>query len=151
MRKPIAVMILGSLALAPITAGLAMSWHGSMMSGSMERHRYVMHNGIGPQYAGLANPLRRTEENLEAGRRLFETTCAACHGRSGRGDGPAASGLRPPPGNVADLAKMPMATDGYLFWTIAEGGQPLGTQMPAFGNALSDEQIWQLILFLRAM
>lgn len=124
---------------------------GRMMGGSNVRQEYFMRNGIGPEYTSMRNPLSRTEQNIQAGKDLFEAMCAACHGKEGHGDGPAAAGLDPPPGNIAGRAKMPMATDGYLFWTIAEGGQPIGTQMPAFGGSLEDEQIWQLILYLRSM
>ncbi|NIP99686.1 MAG: cytochrome C, partial [Nitrospinaceae bacterium] len=36
--------------------------------------------------------------------------------------------------------------DGQMFWIIKNGSP--GTRMPAFGN-LSDEQIWQLVLYIR--
>lgn len=131
--------------------GLPVGEAEARMSGSMVRHRYVMHNGLGPEYAGLSNPLRASAENVQAGKRLYQAICVACHGEDGRGDGPAAAGLDPAPGNVARAAKMPMASDGYLFWTLSEGGQALGTQMPAFGESLEEAQIWQLILYLRAL
>lgn len=35
----------------------------------------------------------------ERGKALFERNCASCHGSAGRGDGPAARGLDPPPRN----------------------------------------------------
>jgi mono/diheme cytochrome c family protein len=44
---------------------------------------------------------------------------------------------------------MPMASDGYLYWTIAEGGVSLKTAMPPFKGALKPDQIWQIILYLR--
>jgi len=44
---------------------------------------------------------------------------------------------------------MPMATDGYLFWTIVEGGVPIGTAMPPFKGALKDNDIWKIILYMR--
>jgi mono/diheme cytochrome c family protein len=46
---------------------------------------------------------------------------------------------------------MPMASDGYLYWTIAEGGEPVGSAMPAFGDALSEDEIWQIVAYLRQM
>ena len=36
-------------------------------------------------------------ERLERGRIVYTQYCRACHGDSGKGDGPASSGLRPPP------------------------------------------------------
>jgi hypothetical protein len=67
------------------------------------------------------------------------------------GDGPAAQALNPPPANIAATSRMPMATDGYLYWTIVEGGAPLKSAMPAFQGALKPDQIWQIILYLRQL
>jgi mono/diheme cytochrome c family protein len=44
----------------------------------------------------------------------------------------------------------PIAIDSYLLWTISEGGVAFGTKMPAFKNALSKQQIWQVVAYLRA-
>ena len=38
--------------------------------------------------------------------------------------------------------------DGQLFWIIRNGSP--GTAMPGYGP-LSDEQIWQLVLFVRSL
>lgn len=40
--------------------------------------------------------------DLERGKTLFAANCAACHGPSGRGDGPAAAALVPRPSNLAE-------------------------------------------------
>jgi len=40
-----------------------------------------------------------------AGHDLFEFYCATCHGRDGRGNGPAAGALRVPPPDLTTLAK----------------------------------------------
>ncbi len=43
--------------------------------------------------------------------------------------------------------------DAYIFWRISEGGamEPFNSGMPAWGNSLSDEQIWQLVSYLREL
>ncbi|MGI9227444.1 MAG: hypothetical protein ACR2PU_01500 [Gammaproteobacteria bacterium] len=41
------------------------------------------------------------------------------------------------PANVASISKMPMATDGYVFCTVSEGGAPIQTAMPAFKGSLT--------------
>jgi mono/diheme cytochrome c family protein len=43
-----------------------------------------------------------------------------------------------------------MAVDEYLLWTISEGGKPFDTDMPAFKDVLTPEEIWQVIAFMRA-
>jgi mono/diheme cytochrome c family protein len=45
---------------------------------------------------------------------------------------------------------MPQAVDEYLVWAISDGGAPFGTKMPAFKNALTRDQMWQIIAFMRA-
>ena len=37
--------------------------------------------------------------------------------------------------------------DGQLFWVIKNGSK--GTAMPAHKFSLRDDQVWQLILFIR--
>jgi mono/diheme cytochrome c family protein len=36
---------------------------------------------------------------VQIGKRIFETTCVACHGTDGKGDGPVSAGLKPAPRN----------------------------------------------------
>jgi hypothetical protein len=122
--------------------------HG-MRHRSMVRHHFVRHHGIDPRYAAKVNPLNATAANLQEGKRLYEQHCTICHGPTGGGDGEAGKTLTPPPPNIAALGKMPTATDGYVYWTIAEGGVPVGTAMPPFKNLLKEDEIWKLILYLR--
>lgn len=118
---------------------------------SMLRHRYVMQNGVPDAYRSKDNPLQPAASNLTAGERVYEKNCASCHGASGRGDGPAGENLDPRPTDIARFTRMPMASDGYFYWTIAEGGAPVDSAMPAFGNVLSEEEIWQLLMYVRRM
>ncbi len=120
-----------------------------MMNMSMTRHRYVMQHGIGSKYASKLNPLRSSPENVETGRELYKTYCASCHGPTGLGNGELGKALNPPATNIASFAKMPMASNGYLYWSIAEGGVPLKTPMPAFKRVLTEKNIWEIIIFLR--
>lgn len=46
---------------------------------------------------------------------------------------------------------MPMASDGYLLWTISEGGVPVGTAMPPFKGALKEDDIWAIITYVRGL
>ncbi len=118
---------------------------------SMVRHQYVHANGIDSLYKDLSNPLQLTSANIDAGKALFLQHCASCHGTEGKGDGEAGADLNPAPGNIARFAKMPMAKDDYLLWTVSEGGAVLNTEMPAFKQRLSSNEIWQLVTFLRQM
>jgi mono/diheme cytochrome c family protein len=81
---------------------------------------------------------------------LYADNCALCHGPTGMGDGEAGRALNPSPALLAYMINMPMAVDEYLLWTISEGGEPLGTDMPAFKDVLTTEEIWNVIAFMRA-
>ncbi|BCB27445.1 hypothetical protein SKTS_23310 [Sulfurimicrobium lacus] len=121
---------------------------GGMMNMSAIRHRFVSQNGVDPIYASRKNPLKRTAMNIGDGKRLYERNCAACHGPTGLGNGAAGKSLNPPPANLAAFSRTRMATDGYLYWTIAEGGVPLGTAMPPFKNTLKTDEIWKIMIYL---
>jgi hypothetical protein len=131
--------------------------HGGGMHGagetqvSMVRHRYVHQHGIDAQYAGKKSPLPPSAAVVAAGQRIYAQQCAQCHGPAGRGDGEAGQALTPPPADLAVAARLPMATDAYLYWTVAEGGVPVGSAMPPFKSVLTETEIWQLIGYLRSL
>jgi high-affinity iron transporter len=84
-----------------------------------------------------------------AGGRLYAQQCAQCHGAHGFGDGPAAAGLTPPPARLADPAVLAAATPLDVYRRISLGVP--GTAMPAFGDALSAQQRWDLVLHVVAL
>ena len=67
-----------------------------------------------------------------------------------RRDGDAGLDLVPSPALLARLMDVQGTVDEYLLWTISEGGAPFGTAMPAFKNRLTEDQIWQIVAYLRA-
>lgn len=96
--------------------------------------------------AKLANPLKETNENIEAGKKIFTTTCAPCHGETGLGDGPAAAALETKPANMYE-SHVQELSDGALFYIISHGGQtPI---MPAWENVLTEKERWQIVYYIR--
>jgi len=105
------------------------------------------------EYLSRVNPLEATESNLLAGQTLFHVDarpgpCRTCHGTSGNGLGITFHQLQPKPRNFTCYQTMQDLPDGQLFWIIRNGSPD--TAMPAFVN-LDDDQIWQLILYLRSL
>jgi mono/diheme cytochrome c family protein len=96
-------------------------------------------------YAGKTNPLG--SDAAGEGAAVFKSNCEMCHGSQGHGDGPASGSLDPKPKNLAALQEN--ADDDYLFWRISEG-RP-GTAMVAWKGILTEEQIWQVVSFLRTL
>ena len=97
------------------------------------------------EYAGKANPYG--SDMPSEGAKIFQTNCATCHGPQGHGDGPAGQSLEPKPRNLAVLQKG--VGDDYLFWRISEG-KP-GTSMVAWKGILDEDQIWQVVSFIRTL
>lgn len=100
---------------------------------------------IPAEYAGKTNPL--SAEAAVYGAKIYHSYCETCHGTQGHGDGPAGQALNPKPKNLAELQAT--VSDDYLFWWISTGR--LGTAMVAWKGTLNDEQIWQVITFIRTL
>lgn len=94
----------------------------------------------------LKNPIPLSEAALQAGRRIYMDKCAECHGETGKGDGPQAAMYSTPPASLTDAKRMASVTDGEIFYQISVGRKP----MPAFKKRLTEEERWQLVLFVRS-
>jgi thiosulfate dehydrogenase len=95
-----------------------------------------------------ANPVALSDENLIAGIKVYAANCAVCHGGA---DGKASAIARGLYQNPPQLATDGVEDDpeGVTYWKVAHGIRLTG--MPAFGKSLTDEQIWQVALFLKHM
>lgn len=125
-------------------------------------------------YQALSNPLAATAANLAHGQTLYEAdrpggSCASCHGLAGDGRSPSGANLVPPPRDFTCAPTMATLRDGQLFWITKYGSGafhlPTGqgaqqvtrpgrrqnpTAMTGYGEALSDAEIWQLVLYIRS-
>ena len=104
-----------------------------------------------PAFAEEASSLPRdgAEAAVVRGGIVYRTYCVLCHGSSGKGDGRAAKMYTPRP---ADLTVSPFP-DTYKEMIIRGGGASVGRSsfMPPWGDELTDEQIRDLVSFLREM
>lgn len=93
-------------------------------------------------------PLEANEANLEAGIQVYAHNCVFCHGAADGKPSHLAEGLyqRPP-----QLARHGVEDDppGFTYWKVDHGIRWTG--MPSFGGSLSQDQIWQVTLFLAHM
>jgi len=83
--------------------------------------------------------------DLAIGKSIYGDKCLKCHGEKGRGDGRKAADLEKKPADYTDRAKMAKFTDDDLKKAVKEGKKP----MPAFGKKLTDEQIDNVIAYIR--
>lgn len=100
------------------------------------------HGGSLVQYASASaerrgNPLEADAQAIQAGAKLYERECAACHGGGRLGS----RGV--PPLNVQEVYR---ADPGTLSWILRNGS--LRTGMPSFAH-LPEAQRWQIIAFLQ--
>jgi mono/diheme cytochrome c family protein len=109
--------------------------------------------------SGADNPLRkdpaRFREHVARGAEIYIRNCMYCHGDHLDGQGHFAAGLNPPPANFQDPGTIAMLQEAYLFWRIAKGGPglprestPWNSVMPAWEDRLTEEEIWQVIMYL---
>ena len=105
---------------------------------------------IGPQQgvAPLAvNPIPPDDESVSAGREIYEAECVSCHGPAGRGDGPLAATLDPPPLDL--VIHVPLHPDDALFGFVFSGIE--GTAMPAFGERYGELDTWHIVNFIQTL
>lgn len=81
------------------------------------------------------------------GAEVYAEACAVCHGEAGGGrdEAPAAPNGAPSLNNPVFLAT---ASDGFMRYSVAEG-RP-GTPMPGYAGSLTDQQIDDLVVFIRS-
>ena len=92
------------------------------------------------------NPVRATPESVAKGQRFFVIHCAPCHGTAGKGDGLVSPKFIPPP-DITHPSIQKGRTDGYMQHVIGTGG----AIMPAYGEALSPEERWHVVNFVRSL
>lgn len=90
------------------------------------------------------NPVPVTDENLIAGIRVYSMNCAVCHGDLDYKPSALEHSLYPPPPQVV-LEPMD-DPEWHIHYAIRTGVRYTG--MPAWGKALSDEDIWKVTAFL---
>jgi len=130
----------GSLSIIIISSALMLMACGASPTKSVETPAAVP-----TEFAGATNPLG--PEAAAVGAKIFKSNCELCHGPQGHGDGIAGQSLEPRPKNLANLQAM--VGDDFLFWRIHEGKS--GTAMVAWNGILTDEQIWQIVSFIRTL
>jgi mono/diheme cytochrome c family protein len=94
------------------------------------------------------NPVRPSAASRAIGREHFTTFCAPCHGPEAKGGvtGPVATRFIPPP-DLTNAELQRQRTDGYWHSYILAGG----AVMPPYGEALSAEEAWHIVNFLRSV
>lgn len=92
-------------------------------------------------------------QNANEGKNIYSTYCVTCHGDRGKGDGVAARGLPQKPADHTNGVVMNQLSDKFLMDVISKGGGAVGKSafMPAWGGSLNEQQIRDIIAFIRTI
>jgi len=96
--------------------------------------------------AAYPTPLAPTRApDLARGAALYAENCSACHGETGKADGPNAAGLDPPPIAFADAERARQRSVFGLYQVIQQGLD--GTAMASYAHLPSDDR-WDLAFYV---
>jgi mono/diheme cytochrome c family protein/glucose/arabinose dehydrogenase len=109
-----------------------------------------------PDAKALTNPVASTADSLAAGKKAYDVNCAACHGDRAQGAVKAGVALsiiaeqggKQPPDLIDDQWDHG-STDGEIYTAIKKGVPP--TMMAGWDGRLSDNEIWSIVNYLRAL
>jgi mono/diheme cytochrome c family protein len=99
--------------------------------------------------AAAAKPTAAVD--IEKGRTIYKANCIACHGEGGKGDGPAAGALKPPPRDHTDPAYMNTLTDKNLADVIVMGGAIKGKPLMPSHPQLRGQDLDSLVAYVRSL
>jgi len=92
-----------------------------------------------------------TPEMMEFGAETYKTNCVPCHGPGGKGDGPSAASLTPPPRDHTNAEYMSRLNDKQIADTIKMGGIISGYPNMPSNPRLRGAEIESLVAFVRRL
>jgi mono/diheme cytochrome c family protein len=101
-----------------------------------------------PEAAAAVNPVSDDEATRARGKASYETYCTPCHG-DGTNLGPVAAKGQgwAVPVLAGQYGVLRNRSDGWVYSTIRNGS--ISTMMPRYGHALSDEEMWSIVRYIR--
>jgi mono/diheme cytochrome c family protein len=94
------------------------------------------------------NPFAGSAEAAREGLVHYKEMCVTCHGAPGIDPSEIGEGLNPPAPDLT-LPKVQALSDGELFWLLQNGIRMSG--MPGFGPTHNDQEVWNIVTFLRRL
>jgi len=107
---------------------------------------YALNKSVAKHAPNRRNPLSADPETFRGGLAHFRENCVVCHGAPGVDPGEIGQGLNPGAPDLT-LRRTQARGDGELYWIVSEGIRMTG--MPAFGPTHKENEIWQVVAFLR--
>jgi len=88
-----------------------------------------------------------------SGKDTFISNCSVCHGVSGKGDGPVGGSMNPRPADFTDPERKKKMTADKQVAIVTYGGMAggLSASMPGFNGALTEQQILDVVDYVRGL
>ncbi len=144
----IALGALGALGLGLVFVAPLIVMHRQDLPLEQQYGHYVIAFAARLNAGQDQNPVAGNPRAIASGRDAYTGSCAECHGANG--DGKGAFGLATyPPATDLTSHDAKEKSDAELFWITKNGLSFTG--MPGFGDQYSDQQIWELVSYVRAL
>ena len=110
-------------------------------------------NGMPTLSTGMAWLAAAADRDAGSGKKVYATHCATCHGESGKGDGPSATGFATKPFDLTNGRLLNALPDEFLVAIVRDGGPAhgLAPTMPPFNRTLSKSQIDEVVGYTRSL
>jgi len=102
---------------------------------------------IPPEEVARKNPVKPEAGSIAAGKKLYSSQCAMCHGPQGDGKGDLVEVMKLKLRDYRDREALKEFTDGALFYILNKGKGA----MPGQEGRMTDAQKWNLINYLRSL
>ena len=109
-----------------------------------------LESSAGPA-AKPANAAAASPAALARGQEIYKANCVACHGVTGKGDGPAAGALKPPPRDHTDRTYMNTLTNEEIAKIIQMGGSIKGKPLMPSHPQLKGADLDGLVAYVRSL
>jgi mono/diheme cytochrome c family protein len=107
----------------------------------------TMDRSVEARADSVPEPPADLDARRERGAKRYQAMCVECHGAPGVKPNELAKGMLPPP---PDLEKSISDLDTkQIFWIVKNGVRMTG--MPAWGEVDKDEEIWDVVAFVKSM
>jgi mono/diheme cytochrome c family protein len=153
--KRVAAWLVAAMAASGAALGAAVVYFGWYDVSATGPHTVPVHalldvaltRSVKVRSADIDVPDLDTPARIQRGDSLFRAHCVQCHGAPGQAPEPYALGMNPAPASLVGSARERPAAE--MFWITRHGIKMTG--MPAWQYRLTDEQIWDVVAFMRVL
>ena len=108
----------------------------------------VRERSIARQSRHIVPPSLNDAVRVQAGASLYDAMCVSCHSAPGRARSEISQGLYPSPPELS-RTRAHRASDTAAYWIVKNGLRMTG--MPAFAPTHSEQELWNLVAFLKRL